>query len=311
MAVCRVERTGDYTTMSNHHLRNKEISLKAKGLLSLMLSLPEEWDYTVLGLAYICKDGSDGVRSALRELEKAGYVERHRIRDGVGRFSTTEYIIREHPVIGSRAPPQRENPRVENPTLENPTLDNPTLENPTLGNPTQENPAQLITKELNTDKSITDLSITHSFSQAQSAEGVNGNDERNRVRKQIEYDCMVQRYSRQQLDELVEIMLEIALNKGKTIRIGKDQEYPREYVQERFSRINASHIEMVMEAIADNQVAVRSTKAYLMAVLFNSVSTIDHYYTLQANADFLGASYATKPEKDYTKGYEYEPGESL
>ena len=306
MAVCRVERTGDYTTMSNHHLRNKEISLKAKGLLSLMLSLPEEWDYTVLGLAYICKDGSDGVRSALRELEKAGYVERHRIRDDVGRFSATEYIIREHPVIESRAPPQREHPRVENPTLENPALDNPTLEKPT-----QENPAQLITKEINTDKSITDLSITHSFFQAQGDEGKNGIDERDRIRKQIEYDCMSQRYSIRQLDELVEIMLEVALNKSQTIRIGRDNEYPREYVQERFSKINASHIERVMDGISDNQVPVRNTKAYLLAVLFNSVSTIDHYYSIEANAGYAVPNYPAKPQKRYERDYSYEPGESL
>ena len=293
MPVCRVERTGDYTTMSNHHLRNEKLSLKAKGLLSLMLSLPETWDYTVKGLAHISLEGIDGITGTIKELEKAGYVERHRIRDSAGRLRTTEYIIREIPIP------------------EKPILDNPILAEPVLDKPIQENPAQLSTKELITEKSNTDQSITHSFFHAQGAEGKNVVDERDRIRNQIEYDCMVQRYSRQQLDELVEIMLEIALNKGKTIRIGKDQEYPREYVQERFTKINASHIEMVMEGISDNQVPVRSTKAYLMTVLFNSVSTIDHYYTLQANADFLGASYATKPEKDYTKGYEYEPGESL
>ena len=156
MAVCRVERTGDYTTMSNHHLRNKGLSLKAKGLLSLMLSLPDEWDYTVRGLTFICKDGEDCIRATLRELERTGYVERERIRDAAGRFATTEYIIREHPAATSRAPPQRENPDVENPVAENPVV---------------ENPAQLITKELNTDKSITDLSITHSFFQAKGVYG--------------------------------------------------------------------------------------------------------------------------------------------
>ena len=276
MAVCRVERTGDYTTMSNHHLRNEKLSLKAKGLLSLMLSLPETWDYTVKGLAFISKEGVDGITATIKELERAGYVERHRIRDSAGRLRTTEYIIREFPI----------SPKPEKPILEKPVLDNPILAEPILGKPAQENPAQLITKEINTDKSITDLSITHSFLQAQSEEGMNGGDERDRVKKQIEYDCMVQRYSRQQLDELVEIMLEIALNKGKTIRIGKDQEYPREYVQERFTKINASHIEMVMEGISDNQVPVRSTKAYLMTVLFNSVSTIDHFYTIQSKTEF-------------------------
>ena len=97
---------------------------------------------------------------------------------------------------------------------------------------------------------------------------------------------MIQRFSSRQLDELVEIMLEVALNKSQTIRIGRDNEYPRKYVQERFSKINASHIERVMDGISDNQVPVRSTKAYLMTVLFNSVSTIDHFYTIQSKTEF-------------------------
>ena len=140
---------------------------------------------------------------------------------------------------------------------------------------------------------------------------MNGNDERNRIKNQIEYDCMAERYSIRQLDELVEIMLEVALNRSQTIRIGRDQEYPREYVQERFSKINASHIERVMEGIEDNQTPVKSTKAYLLAVLFNSVSTLDHYYTIQANADYVPPSYTAKPSKRYEMDYSFEPGESL
>ena len=277
--------------MSNHHLRNMEISLKAKGLLSVMLSLPDNWDYTIKGLSIINKEGLDSIRSTIHELELAGYVERKRTRDLRGRFHTSEYIIREKPV---------------SPVSENPTLDVPTQVPPMSGNPTQ------ISKEvIKKDKSITDLSITHSFFQAQSAEGMNGDDERNRIKSQIEYDCMAERYSRRQLDELVEIMLEVALNRSQTIRIGRDQEYPREYVQERFSKINASHIERVMDGIEDNQTPVKSTKSYLLAVLFNSVSTIDHYYTIQANADYVAPSYAAKPSKRYERDYSFEPGESL
>lgn len=96
---------------------------------------------------------------------------------------------------------------------------------------------------------------------------------------------MVQRYRRDQLDELVEIMLEVALNRSPTIRIGRDAEYPTYFVQERFRKINALHIEKVMESIAENRTRVYNTKAYLMAALFNSVSTIEHHYTMQYNAD--------------------------
>ena len=97
MAVFRIERTRDYTVMSNHHLRDKALSLKSKGLLSMMLSLPEDWNYTTRGLAKICKEGVDAIGGALRELESAGYIVRHQLRDRQGRISDTEYVIYEQP----------------------------------------------------------------------------------------------------------------------------------------------------------------------------------------------------------------------
>ena len=147
MAVFRVEKTGDYTIMSNHHFKNRELSLKAKGLLSLMLSLPEDWDYTLVGLSVINKEGVDAIREGLKELEKFGYVERKRARNEEGQLKDTEYIIHEVPIL--------EKPMLENPTPANPTLDNPTLEKPTQGNPMQlntnrQNTNQEKTKESNT-----------------------------------------------------------------------------------------------------------------------------------------------------------------
>lgn len=98
MAVFRVERTENYTIMSNYHLRDKSISLKAKGLLSQMLSLPEDWDYTLTGLAKINQEGKDAIRAAVTELERAGYIYRRQTVDRAGKFSSNEYIIRERPV---------------------------------------------------------------------------------------------------------------------------------------------------------------------------------------------------------------------
>ena len=91
MAVFRVEKTKDFTVMSNHHLRNTELSLKAKGLLSLMLSLPEDWDYTTKGLAHICRDGVDSITTALKELERHGYLTRQRLRNENGQLGDIEY----------------------------------------------------------------------------------------------------------------------------------------------------------------------------------------------------------------------------
>ena len=98
MAVFRIEKTRDYTVMSNHHLRNRCLSLKAKGLLSMMLSLPEEWNYTTRGLASICKEGTDSIGTALKELERAGYIVRNRLRDSKGKIMDVEYVTYETPL---------------------------------------------------------------------------------------------------------------------------------------------------------------------------------------------------------------------
>ena len=302
--------------MANFHLRDISLSLKAKGLLSLMLSLPENWDYTTKGLAQICKDGVDSICATLKELEKAGYIQRRRVRNEMGRLTDLEYTILEKPIVPAPAEespdpkqtaqaepqpdfpeqasphlekPQRENPVVVNPVLVSPDVDSPNQVSPHLASPQLENPAQLNTNTSSKEKINTDLSNTHSFFPSAEETSDSGRKERRttsgEIRAQIEYEIMVQRYRRDQLDELVEIMLEVALNRSPTIHIGRDAEYPTYFVQERFRKINALHIEKVMDGIAENRTRVYNTKAYLMAALFNSVSTIEHHYTMQYNAD--------------------------
>ena len=148
MAVFRVERNKGYTVMSNHHLRNKELSLKAKGLLSLMLSLPENWDYTLAGLSYINRESIDAIRTAIWELEKAGYITRRQGRDEKGKMTAIEYTIYEQPQ------PTEAEPELDCPILENPTSANPVLENPTSGNQTLENPMQLNKDKTGEDERI-------------------------------------------------------------------------------------------------------------------------------------------------------------
>ena len=143
MSVFRVEKNKGYTVMSNHHLRNHTLSLKAKGLLSQMLSLPDDWDYTLQGLAQINKESIDAIREAVRELERAGYIERSRERDERGCLRGTVYTIYEQP---------HTEPTSEEPAQALPTLDNPTLEKPMLDKPTLENPTQLITKSTKKEK---------------------------------------------------------------------------------------------------------------------------------------------------------------
>lgn len=136
MTVFRVEKTKDFTVMSNHHLRNRTLSLKAKGLLSLMLSLPEDWDYTTKGLAQIYKEGVDSISTALKELEKHGYLTRHRIRYKNGQLGDVEYTIHERPLD------------------HNERGISPDQENPEQVKPIQDTLAQLNTKKQNTNLSI-------------------------------------------------------------------------------------------------------------------------------------------------------------
>ena len=153
MAVFRIEKTRDYTVMSNHHLRNAGLSLKSKGLLSMMLSLPEDWNYTTRGLAKICKEGTDSSGSALKELERAGYIVRNRLRDSKGKIVDVEYVIYETPHPPDTGQPCEDEPDTACPDTENPDMDNPCLENRPQLNKEKRNPEEQNTDSLSTEGS--------------------------------------------------------------------------------------------------------------------------------------------------------------
>ncbi len=312
MAVFRVERNTGYTVMSNHHLRNKELTLKAKGLLSQMLSLPEDWDYTLAGLSHINREKIDAIREAVKELEKAGYIVRSRERDEKGRLRGADYIIYEQPQPPEKpAPGDGQPPTLDYPTLENPTLDNPTLEKPTQEKPTLENPTQLNKDKSSKEKSITDLSSTHSipfhspnplpYEQDEAAtpperKGTEAKSNsaieiyREIVKDNIEYDVLIQdpKMDKDRLDEIVELIMETVCTARKTIRIAGD-DYPAELVKSKFLKLNSSHIEFVLDCMRENTTKIRNIKQYLKAVLFNAPNTIDSYYTALVNHDFYGS----------------------
>ena len=282
MAVFRIDKTRDYTVMSNHHLRNTELSLKAKGLLSLMLSLPDNWDYTTKGLACICKDGVDSICAAVRELEEHGYVIRERVRGANGQLGSIEYTILEQPAEPS---PERENP-VQVKSI---------LENPVLEKPEQEIPAQS-----NKDKSNTDLSITEPSNPIRSnppaPEGRNGTDGmeareiyREIVYGNIEYDILREdnTVNRDQLDEIAELIVDTVCSARKTIRIAGD-DYPAEVVKSRFLKLDSSHVQYVIDCMKNNTTYVRNIKKYLLAALYNAPATINNYYFSLVQHDLYG-----------------------
>ena len=278
MAVFRIEKTRDYTVMSNYHLRDMSLSLKAKGLLSLMLSLPENWDYTMKGLARICKDGIDSISGGIRELEAHGYLIRSRVRSANGQLGSIEYTILEQP----KAP---------SPTQEKPIRENPVQANPMLDAPIQENPAQLNKEESSNYPSKTDLSITQESSPILSSPpapreriGQDGMRKRESYRalilENIEYDVLSQnvQLDKDRLDELVELMVDTVCSNREMIRVAGD-DYPAEVVRSRFLKLNASHIEYVLDRMRENTTYVRNIKKYLLAALYNAPVTMDSYYT--------------------------------
>lgn len=285
MAVFRVERNKGYTVMSNHHLRNKEFSLKAKGLLSQMLSLPEDWDYTLAGLSYINRESIDAIRTAVWELEKAGYIRRSQSRDDKGKMAEMVYTIYEQPVL--------------------------------------ENPMQL-NKDIQTkDQKKKDGSITDSIpilSSPSPLEEAAAPPERKRterndaykvyeeiIKENIEYDYLLQdfRFEKDRVDEIVDLILETVCSARKTIRIAGD-DYPAELVKSKFMKLDSEHIRFVLDCMRENTTKIRNIKQYLRAALFNAPSTIGSYYTSLVSHD-MASGALTPPKREHI----YNEAESL
>ena len=292
MAVYRVQRTRDYTVMSNYHLKDKGLTLKSKGLLSMILSLPEEWNYTTRGLASICKEGVDAIGSALKELETAGYIVRRQLRGANGRITDTEYIIYEQPQ------PKKVDMLPSD-------VVSPDTENPDMVKPDTEKPAELNIEKSNTEKTITYGSRTDSIPFREPAAAQlperKGRDAmsvsemesyRDLILENIEYDHLCREFTtyREDLDEIVELMVETVCAKRKTTRIA-GSDFPHEVVRSRFLKLDCSHIEFVMECLRNNTTEIRNMKQYLLAVLFNAPTTISNHYTAQVNHDMYAGGW--------------------
>ena len=279
MAVFRVERTRDYTVMSNCHLRDRRLSLKAKGLLSQMLSLPEDWDYTLTGLAGINRESKDAIRSAVNELERAGYIRRRQTTDAKGK----------QPLLG-------------NPSSENPMTENPVTEKPMTGNPLPENPTQLNTEEQNTERQSTDHTVPffpgardtlgrlpdRKGRKCASAEEVQAY--RDLIRENIGYDILLTDYQcdRKLIDEIVELMVEVVSARREHIRVA-GSDLPHELVKSRFLKLGPGHIQFVLSCLRENTTKVKNIKQYLLTVLFNAPATISNYYSSLVNHDMYGS----------------------
>lgn len=299
MAIFRVAKTRDYTVMSNYHLRDKNLTLKAKGLLSL----PEDWNYTTRGLAAICKEGVDSIGAALRELESAGYLSRHRLRDKSGRISDTEYVVYESTCKETEADsPDKvsqgtDGPDTDSPCTENPYMVSPDTATPRTDAPDTENPAQLNTQVSNTYESNTQKSnpnpIMIQRQRAQQADtGMNDMDQMDareyrrtlaEVKEQIEYDALDTPYDHERLDEIVEIMTETLCSRKPYIKVAGEN-YPAEVVKSRFKKLSYHHIEYVFLSLDKKHTEVRNIRQYLMTTLYHAPTTMSNYFDAEVRS---------------------------
>lgn len=264
MAVFRVERTRDYTVMSNHHLKNKDLSLKAKGLLSQMLSLPENWDYTLAGLSAINRESKDAIRSAVNELEKAGYIRRRQTVDSRGKFSGNEYIIYEQP-------------------------------QPLSASPSSENPTQLKIDQVNIQEENTQGSNTHSILSGTpdvKRSEMNRNEieqYRALIEENIDYDILLEEmpYEQERLEEIVGLMTDTVCSSRSHIRVA-GSDFPAEVVKSRLLKLNAEHIRFVFDCLKKNTTEIRNIRQYLLTALYNAPVSINSHYAAQVNHDLYG-----------------------
>lgn len=280
MSVFRVEKTKDFTIMSNHHLRNRTISLKAKGLLSLMLSLPEDWDYTLKGLAKISLEGICAVRSGIKELEEAGYLERECVRNEKGQFEDADYIIHEQPISVE--------PASEKPISENRISDNLMSEKPMSENQRQLNTNTSNTKELKTD-CIKYQSINTEPEECSNSERWidRYNKTMSEVKEQIEYDTLVLSNNAELVNDIVSVMTEVLIIDTPSYTIEK-KEIPTELVRINYRKITYGRLETFLLDFSRLYSEIKNPKKYLITALYNIASTAETSITNRVNHDMYG-----------------------
>ncbi len=282
MSVIRVKKNRNYTIMSNYHLRDMRLSFKAKGLLSMCLSLPDDWDYSIAGLVKISKEGKGSVTSTLRDLEKAGYLTRKQIRNEQGRIVDWEYIITEYPADSC----------TQNPDAENPDVGYQDMENPYPNNTTEIN-----TKSKSTDKKSTELKITESIESDRKSRNKlkasttqrlcdDWREIKGKVEEQIDYNSLLNDYPgrKGEIDEIVMTIQDALYSKKSALRVN-GEERPAAMVKERLNMLCYDHIRYVLQSLSTATTKTKKPNQYLLTTLYNAPATINVFYSQEVNHD--------------------------
>ena len=288
--VFRVFKTEKFSVISNYHLFDKRLTHKATNLLTTMLALSPVWDYTLEGLASLKKDGIDGVRSGIRELEKLGYLTRRQLRNEKGQLAHNEYLVYETPELNPNFAKSEENCQ-ELPSLENPITDKK-INSPSLENPSTENPTQLNTKLLNTkyinqsyqDNNNININNTYRCDEMDSIDKIDRKKIKAELKKQLNYENLISRNKadKKQINSIINILADVMSSRSQSIRIAGGNK-PLEEVIQRFRQLTDKHIAYVLECLNKNADKPRNIRAYLLTSLFNAPSTMDCYYARDAD----------------------------
>ena len=304
MTKYTIKKEKDFVQIPNSILTNPDISLKAKGILALMLSLPDNWKFSIEGIASKCKESKECIGSAIKELESAGYIKRTMMHGVDGKITGMEYEIFEEPYTVVEAEEHNEekpctaNPSAEKPLTEELSEEKPLTENPSMDLPVKEKPSEENHWVNNTKTNKKENNnILYNNTQSNPIPSKNkisfnmSEIDRCRwmVKDNIDYDILAERdhIPRDMLDEIVEIIVETICSKKETITIASNT-YPHELVKNKFLKINSDHIEYVIDCVSKNTTKISNIKQYMLAAIFNAPNTIGSYYTTRVNYDLYG-----------------------
>lgn len=310
MCVYRVEKNQNFTVVSNYPFQDTRLSLKAKGLLGYILTLPDDWHFSLRGLAMYCKEGIDAIRNTVNELESLGYLVRGSERNVNGKFVRGKFDVYEHPandtqevhnpyaVVVNTSNDSEENidlhdndipsddawesPVVEEPQADEPCMEEPMLENPSLDFPTQQNNNKQNTNNQNTEKQNTYHQSCANIYQSNHYQPIDAI--RDEIRDRIGYHCLAQEYGFLSLDEIVELMLEVEVSNAPSMHIdGADQ--PMALVRNRFNMLTSLHIIYVFDCLKNQVKPIHNMRNYMLKTLFAAPTTINSYYDNKVRYD--------------------------
>ena len=314
MTKYTIKKEKDFVQIPNSILTSPDISLKAKGILALMLSLPDNWKFSIEGIASKCKESKECIGSAIKELESAGYIKRSMKHGDDGKITGMEYEIFEEPyaVVEAEehndekpcedkpctANPSAKKPCTEELSEEKPLMDKPSTENPSMdlpmkGKPSEENPWEnntIINKKENNNILFNNIQSNPISSKNKISFNMSEIElTKFTVEENIDYDILIERFPNRKamIDEIVDLMVEVLCSNREFITIASDT-HPIEQVKERFESIDSGHIEYILECLDKTTTDIRNIKQYLLSVIFNAPQTMDNYYTAAVKHDLYG-----------------------